>query len=51
MSSYLPPSERIWWNVPVGKQEISLDWHCANLVSNHVFHDALLAHIRKTEPF
>lgn len=22
MSSFLPPSDRIWWNVPVGKQEI-----------------------------
>ena len=22
MSSFLPPSERIWWKVPVGKQEI-----------------------------
>ncbi len=22
MTSFLPPSERIWWNVPVGKQEI-----------------------------
>lgn len=22
MSSYLPPAERIWWKVPVGKQEI-----------------------------
>jgi len=22
MTSYLPPSDRIWWNVPVGKQEI-----------------------------
>lgn len=22
MSSFLPPSERDWWNVPVGKQEI-----------------------------
>ncbi|MDH5387551.1 MAG: cytochrome C oxidase subunit II [Gammaproteobacteria bacterium] len=22
MSSFLPPADRIWWNVPVGKQEI-----------------------------
>ncbi len=22
MTSFLPPSDRIWWNVPVGKQEI-----------------------------
>jgi cytochrome c oxidase subunit 2 len=22
MTSYLPPSERIWWKTPVGKQEI-----------------------------
>ena len=22
MTSYLPPADRIWWNVPVGKQEI-----------------------------
>ena len=22
MSSFLPPSDRIWWKVPVGKQEI-----------------------------
>jgi len=22
MSSFLPPSERIWWNTPIGKQEI-----------------------------
>ena len=22
MTSYLPPSERIWWKVPVGKQEV-----------------------------
>ncbi len=22
MTAYLPPSERIWWKVPVGKQEI-----------------------------
>ena len=22
MTSYLPPSERIWWKVPVGKEEI-----------------------------
>ena len=22
MTSYLPPSERIWWKVPVGKQEL-----------------------------
>ena len=22
MSSFLPPSERIWWNTPVGKEEV-----------------------------
>jgi len=22
MTSFLPPSDRVWWNVPVGKQEI-----------------------------
>ena len=22
MSSFLPPADRIWWNVPIGKQEI-----------------------------
>ncbi|MCP4981974.1 MAG: cytochrome c oxidase subunit II [Gammaproteobacteria bacterium] len=22
MSSFLPPSERVWWNTPIGKQEI-----------------------------
>jgi cytochrome c oxidase subunit 2 len=22
MTSYLPPAQRIWWNVPVGRQEI-----------------------------
>jgi len=22
MSSFLPPSDRIWWNTPIGKQEI-----------------------------
>jgi cytochrome c oxidase subunit 2 len=22
MTAYLPPSERIWWNVPVGKEEL-----------------------------
>lgn len=22
MSSFLPPSERIWWNTPIGKEEV-----------------------------